>query len=81
MANVGTVTRGIGPLSETQSGFFAGVVGGPLAAVAAAVALAAGAVSTARGNPTLWRFAGGDDAALANADVAALPAVIAGEPP
>jgi MFS family permease len=56
MANMGTITRGIGPLSETQSGVLADAVGAPLAVIGSAVALAAAAAVTVSANPTLWRF-------------------------
>ena len=56
MANMGIVTRGIGPLGETQSGMLAGAIGAPLAVISAAVALTVGAALTARLNPTLWAF-------------------------
>jgi MFS family permease len=56
MANLGIVTRGIGPLGETQSGIVAGAIGAPLAVVSGAIALAVGAVLTARRNPALWGF-------------------------
>jgi MFS family permease len=56
MANMGTITRGVGPLAETQSGLVAGITGAPLAIIGAAVALATAAAITVRGNPTLWRF-------------------------
>lgn len=56
MGNMGTVTRGVSPLAETQSGALAGVMGGPLAIVAAAAALVVSAAVTARRNPALWRL-------------------------
>ncbi|HWM06467.1 MAG TPA: MFS transporter [Actinophytocola sp.] len=56
MGNMGTVTRGVSPLAETQSGVLAGIIGGPLAIVAAAGALVVSAAATARGNPALWRL-------------------------
>jgi MFS family permease len=56
MGNMGTVTRGVSPLAETQSGALAGVLGGPLAIVAAAGALVVSAAATARRNPALWRL-------------------------
>jgi len=56
MGNMGTVTRGVSPLAETQSGALAGVIGGPLAIVAAAVALVVSAAGVARGKPALWRL-------------------------
>jgi hypothetical protein len=56
MGNMGTVTRGVSPLAETQSGALAGVMGGPLAIVTAAVALVVSAGVTARRNPALWRL-------------------------
>jgi hypothetical protein len=56
MANMGLVTRGIGPFAETQSGTLAGLMGAQLAVLTAAVALGAGAALTARFNRALWRF-------------------------
>jgi MFS family permease len=56
MANMATVTRGLGPLSETQSGALAGAVGVPLAVTGAAIALAAIGGSMARPSSALWRF-------------------------
>jgi MFS family permease len=56
MANMGTVTRGIGPLAQTQSGVLAGLIGPPLAVVTAGVALAASALLTGRANRALWDF-------------------------
>lgn len=56
MANMGTITRGVGPLAETQSGLVAGITGAPLAIIGAAVALATAAAITVRANPALWRF-------------------------
>jgi hypothetical protein len=56
MGNMGTVTRGVSPLAETQSGALAGVMGGPLAIVTAGAALVVSAAVTARRNPALWRL-------------------------
>jgi MFS family permease len=56
MANMRTVTGGIGPMAQTQSGIMAGAIGGPLAIVVAAFALAISAASVARLNLSLWRF-------------------------
>jgi len=56
MANMGTVTRGINPLSEAQAGALAGVIGGPTAVLVAAAALGAAAAWTGRTNPALWGF-------------------------
>jgi Transmembrane secretion effector len=56
MANMGVVTRGIGPLAQTQSGALAGLIGAPLAVVVAAVGVAGATAYTARNNPALWRF-------------------------
>ena len=56
MGNMGTVTRGVSPLAEVQSGAIAGVAGAPVAIMVAAVALGGAAVATARANPDLWRF-------------------------
>ena len=70
MGNLGTVSRGVGPLAQVQSGFLAGTIGGPLAVVCSAVALAVAASLTARTNRVLWRFSR-DDALPAVAEVAA----------
>jgi MFS family permease len=56
MANVGIVTRGIGPLAQTQSGIVAGLIGGPGALVVAATALAGSATVIGRTTTALWRF-------------------------
>jgi MFS family permease len=76
MGNMGTVTRGVSPLAETQSGALAGVMGGPLAIVTAAAALVVSAAVTARRNPALWRLRRTDlepDAPPAGADPGARP--------
>jgi hypothetical protein len=56
MGNMGTITRGVSPLAETQSGVLSGVVGPRLAILVAAVAMVASAGATARRNPALWCF-------------------------
>jgi MFS family permease len=56
MAYQGTVLRGIGPLAQTQSGAIAGLAGGPLSVMIAAVGLAGTAAIVARGTEPLWRF-------------------------
>jgi MFS family permease len=56
MANVGTVTRGVSSLAETQSGILAGAIGPQLAVVCAGVILAVAGTATGRTNPALWRF-------------------------
>jgi MFS family permease len=56
MANMSTVSLGIGPLAQSQSGVLAGAVGSPLAVVSAAVAIAVAAAAIARANPLLWNF-------------------------
>jgi hypothetical protein len=56
MANVGTITRGIGPLAETQSGTLSALLGPKIALAVAAVALGGAAITTAAVNPALWRF-------------------------
>jgi MFS family permease len=60
MANMGTVTRGVSPLAETQSGALAGLLTGPTAVLVAAGALALTAAWTGRTNPALWRFVRAD---------------------
>lgn len=56
MANMGTVTRGVSPLAETQAGVLASLMTGPAAVIAAAAALAVTAAWTGRTNPALWDF-------------------------
>ncbi len=56
MANMRVITGGIGPLAETQSGFSASLLGGPLALGVAAFALALAAGWTARSSPAFWTF-------------------------
>lgn len=56
MANMGTVTRGFGPLAETQSGAVAGLLGSSAAVVLTAAALAVNAALTPRLNKPLWHF-------------------------
>jgi MFS family permease len=56
MANMGTVTRGVTPLGQTQSGGLAGAVGPQLAVVLAAGTLVVAAAVVARANPRLWQF-------------------------
>jgi hypothetical protein len=56
MANMGTVTRGVSPLAETQAGVLSSLMSGPAAVITAAVALAVTAAWTGRTNPALWRF-------------------------
>jgi MFS family permease len=67
MANLGTVTRGLGPLGQTQSGVLAGAFGGPAAVFGSALVLAVNAVLTVRGNPALWRFSRSDPDAIVEA--------------
>ncbi len=54
MANQGMIVRGMAPLSQTQSGFFSGLVGGPAAILLAGGVMAVGAVAVLRGNRALW---------------------------
>jgi hypothetical protein len=54
MANMRTVTGGIGPLAQAQSGFLASVIGGPLAIAVAGAALALSATVVGRTSPELW---------------------------
>lgn len=56
MANMGTVTRGVSPLAETQAGALSGLLSGPTAVLVAAGALALTAAWTGRTNPALWHF-------------------------
>lgn len=71
MANMRTVTGGIGPMAQTQSGIMAGAIGGPAAIIVAAIALATSAATTPRTNLSLWRFT--------TDEVMAEPEVIAAE--
>jgi MFS family permease len=54
MANMRTVTAGVSPLSQTQSGALTEAIGTSLAVVSAAVALAVAAGAIAHMNPALW---------------------------
>jgi transmembrane secretion effector len=54
MANMRTVTGGIGPLAQAQSGFLASLIGGPLAIAVAGAALALSATVVGRTSPELW---------------------------
>ncbi len=56
MANFGVITRGVSPLSQAQSGFMAGLLGAPLALLAAAVALTINAAFFGRRGRPLWTF-------------------------
>ncbi len=56
MANMATVSRGTGTLSQTQSGISAGLLGPAPAVVAAALALGVAAAATIRASPALWAF-------------------------
>jgi MFS family permease len=70
MANMGTITNGIGPLAQTQSGLLAAAIGPRMAIVAAAVALAAVGGATAWSNKALWRFTRVDARAAMDDDLA-----------
>lgn len=56
MANIGVVTRGMGPLAQTQSGVLAGAIGGPAAVLVAALGVGLATAWTAWTNRALWRF-------------------------
>jgi hypothetical protein len=56
MANMGIVTRGLSPLSQTQSGLLSGLVGPAFAAATAGIVLATAAGLTGRLNKVLWGF-------------------------
>jgi MFS family permease len=62
IGNHGLVVRGLPPLAQAQSGFVAGLVGGPLAIVAAALVVASGSVAVGRSNRALMTWTA-DDAA------------------
>ena len=55
MGNAAAVDRTVRPLAQTQSGILAGAIGGPLAVISAAAALAITAAIIARADPVLWR--------------------------
>jgi MFS family permease len=55
-ANIATVTRGTGPLSQTQSGILAGAFGASMAVVASSAILGVGFVMIARANRAYWRL-------------------------
>jgi MFS family permease len=56
MSNLGTISRGLGPLGQVQSGGLAAAFGGPVALLGSAAILVVNAALTVRTNPTLWRF-------------------------
>jgi hypothetical protein len=56
IGNHGLVVRGLPPLAQAQSGFVAGLVGGPWAIVAAASAVAVGSAVTGRLNRALMTW-------------------------
>ena len=56
MANLGTISRGLGPLGQVQSGGLSAAFGGPAAVLVSAGVLVVNAILTVRTNPTLWRF-------------------------
>jgi hypothetical protein len=56
MGNVMAVTRGFGPLSQTQSGLLAASLGPPLAVITAAAAMAVATGLGALADRSLWRF-------------------------
>lgn len=63
MANMGTVTRGVGPLAETQSGLLASTIGSTPAVLAAAGVVGLAATFTALFNRDLWNFSLGEESA------------------
>jgi len=63
MANMGTVTRGVGPLAETQSGLLASLLGSTPAVMTAAGVVGLAATFTALFNRDLWAFSLGEDSA------------------
>jgi hypothetical protein len=75
MANMGTVTRGVSPLAQTQSGLLSGLVGPSFALVFAASVLAINAGLTARFNLTLRSFSMQDalDSPASAGDVSSIP--------
>jgi len=63
MANMGTVTRGVGPLAETQSGLLTSIVGPTPALLAAAGVVGLAATLTMLFNRDLWTFSLDEEAA------------------
>jgi predicted MFS family arabinose efflux permease len=61
MANMGTITRGVGPLAETQSGLLASAIGSTPAVLTAAGVVGLAATLTALFNRDLWSFSLGED--------------------
>ena len=57
MANMGTITQGMAPVANTQSGFLSGLIGVPFALAVSGGALAVAATRLARSNRRLWDFA------------------------
>jgi hypothetical protein len=56
MANMGTITQGMAPIANTQSGVLSGLVGVPLALAVSGGALAVAATFLAKSNHRLWNF-------------------------
>lgn len=56
MANMATVVNGLGPLSQTQSGLLAGLLGSPLAIGISAGVVGAATAFVGRSSPALWEF-------------------------
>jgi Transmembrane secretion effector len=56
MGWMGTITRGVSPVGEMQSGFVSGLVGPSLALIAAGSVLGLAVTATAVSNRPLWRF-------------------------
>lgn len=69
MANMITVTSGIGPLAQTQSGVLTALLGPRLAVATAALALAVSAIGTLRRGTALWQFRTDQPPSVAAADV------------
>lgn len=70
MANMGTVTNGVGPLAQVQSGVLVGALGVPIAIVVSSGALLVATVVTARANAAMWAFRFDEQARGHNADAA-----------
>jgi len=64
LANMGTVTRGVGPLAETQSGMLASLLGSTPAVMTAAGVVGLAAGLTAFFNRDLWGFSLSDSEVL-----------------
>jgi MFS family permease len=82
MANMGTVTNGVGPLAQVQSGALVGALGVPLAIAVSSGALLVATVVTARANAAMWAFRFDEPTPRDSTDAGGLPPTIPeSEPP